>query len=455
MKRILILLVFLTCLSVSALGQSNPPLVVTEIDGSPRANNVTTLVFSNGTVVCSSPRRCVVTTSGGGGASGANPTANVGLSAVNGSASTFLRSDGAPPLDQGIAPTWTAAHAFSNTITQTSASATAFASGANGATNPTWTVNNSVSGQVSGLTVTGQAAGTAPSLVTNSQTQQAASIAGNGMAITADPAIAGSSTAGAANGGSVTITAGAGARLISGNGNGGNIVLIPGQPVGSGTTGIVSIAPTANSGELLIGVSGAAGFRTGNTGVHGINGGSLHFGANNGSAYLGNTAIFGASALAQDAGIKILSNGAYRWSSDSTSFGTTSLSLVKKAPDHLRIAGSSDASTSGSLILGSSTVGSIGTSGVGVFAIANGTAPTSSPADTAQFYTADISGTAGSAGFHIRNEINTAALILPGVRYKTDTGDPTDVFEGMLCINTFDNTYKVYAEGAWRTITTW
>lgn len=45
-------------------------------------------------------------------ASGANPTGTVGLSAVNGSASAFLRSDGAPALSQAIAPTWTGVHTF-------------------------------------------------------------------------------------------------------------------------------------------------------------------------------------------------------------------------------------------------------------------------------------------------------------------------------------------------------
>ena len=52
----------------------------------------------------------------GGGAppSGANPTASVGLAAVNGSAGTFLRSDGAPALSQSIAPTWTGQHTFNN-----------------------------------------------------------------------------------------------------------------------------------------------------------------------------------------------------------------------------------------------------------------------------------------------------------------------------------------------------
>jgi hypothetical protein len=51
---------------------------------------------------------------GGTTVSGATPSASVGLSAVNGSAGTFLRSDGAPALDQSIAPTWTGVHQFSD-----------------------------------------------------------------------------------------------------------------------------------------------------------------------------------------------------------------------------------------------------------------------------------------------------------------------------------------------------
>lgn len=47
------------------------------------------------------------------GASGASPTATIGLAVINGTATTFLRSDGAPPLSQAIVPTWTAAHIFS------------------------------------------------------------------------------------------------------------------------------------------------------------------------------------------------------------------------------------------------------------------------------------------------------------------------------------------------------
>ncbi len=44
---------------------------------------------------------------------GANPSASAGLSAVNGSASTFMRSDGAPAISQSIVPTWTGVHTYS------------------------------------------------------------------------------------------------------------------------------------------------------------------------------------------------------------------------------------------------------------------------------------------------------------------------------------------------------
>lgn len=46
----------------------------------------------------------------------ANPTASVGLSAVNGSAATYMRSDAAPALSQSITPTWTGTHIFSNAL---------------------------------------------------------------------------------------------------------------------------------------------------------------------------------------------------------------------------------------------------------------------------------------------------------------------------------------------------
>ena len=51
--------------------------------------------------------------SGGAAPVGANPTATLGLSAVPGIATTYMRSDAAPALDVGIVPTWTGIHTFS------------------------------------------------------------------------------------------------------------------------------------------------------------------------------------------------------------------------------------------------------------------------------------------------------------------------------------------------------
>lgn len=49
-----------------------------------------------------------------GGLTGlANPSATIGLTAINGSATTAMRSDGAPALNVGIAPTWTGLHTWS------------------------------------------------------------------------------------------------------------------------------------------------------------------------------------------------------------------------------------------------------------------------------------------------------------------------------------------------------
>jgi hypothetical protein len=47
---------------------------------------------------------------------GANPTASVGLAAVNGVAATFMTSDSAPPLSQAIVPTWTGLHSWSQNL---------------------------------------------------------------------------------------------------------------------------------------------------------------------------------------------------------------------------------------------------------------------------------------------------------------------------------------------------
>lgn len=84
--------------------------------------------------------------------SAANPTASIGLSVVNGSASTYLRSDGAPALDQSITPTWTGQHIHNLS------NAAAFAVGPNGNTNPAFRIVTNISSAATGLSITGRAA---------------------------------------------------------------------------------------------------------------------------------------------------------------------------------------------------------------------------------------------------------------------------------------------------------
>lgn len=77
------------------------------------ANGQKILLVSNGTDIVAATSYATT----GSAITPANPTASVGLSAVNGSASTYMRSDGAPALSQSITPTWTGAHTFSTSVT--------------------------------------------------------------------------------------------------------------------------------------------------------------------------------------------------------------------------------------------------------------------------------------------------------------------------------------------------
>lgn len=79
---------------------------------------------------------------------------------------------------------------------------------------------------------------------------------------------------------------------------------------------------------------------------------------------------------------------------------------------------------------------------------ADGTAPGSLASNTAGIYAED-DGTGNVRMYGINEDGVTGPLGL--VQAKSTTGDPTGR-EGLFCINTFDNTFKVYADGAWRTL---
>jgi hypothetical protein len=63
------------------------------------------------------------------GGVGANPTALLGLTAINGVATTFLRSDGAPALNQAISPIWSGNHTFQNLVIEKAAAINGTAGG--------------------------------------------------------------------------------------------------------------------------------------------------------------------------------------------------------------------------------------------------------------------------------------------------------------------------------------
>jgi hypothetical protein len=68
---------------------------------------------------CTSGAGTLVSCAGGGGTS-ANPSASVGPTAVNGSASTFMTSDSAPPINLAASYTWiTGTHTFNGTVAGT------------------------------------------------------------------------------------------------------------------------------------------------------------------------------------------------------------------------------------------------------------------------------------------------------------------------------------------------
>ncbi|MBL8186579.1 MAG: hypothetical protein JNK38_01155 [Acidobacteria bacterium] len=346
-------------------------------------------------------------TSGTSGRVGYNNAGVYGEYPVTGTAGNVVLS-ASPTLTGTVAM---AAQTNSGTIVQTSASATAFVSGASGSTNPAFVIDNSTASQASGLKVIGKADGTAPEIAAISRTQITTALAGNGLAITADPAIAGSSVAGAAAGGSVTITAGAAARNTSGNAAGGSINLAPGTGIGTGAAGDVILT----RGNLIFGAATSGNIYLRNTG----SGPSLFIGSADGAANNAGVWVQQVSftQLTSDSGVVVgiqaagstgmfLGSGVPVYWSTNASSSTTglrdapSVGFLPKAAGVLRLTNGSTGA--GSLVLGTSTVGSIGTSGVGVLAIANGTAPTSSPADEFQLYSADSA--AGDANAFARNE---------------------------------------------------
>jgi len=108
------------------------------------------------------------------------------------------------------------------------------------------------------------------------------------------------------------------------------------------------------------------------------------------------------------------------------------------------------------VVSGSGNVGvavtTFGTSASTVFAIGEGVAPTTAPANMVQMWSADVNAAAGYNGLHKRTETTNVVEVVPGVTIKGDTGRTANPYEGLMEINTFDNLIAMYADAGWRTL---
>jgi hypothetical protein len=118
---------------------------------------------------------------------GANPSASVGLTAINGTAVTFMRSDATPSLNQAITPTWTGLHTFSGGVQTTSltASTTIRSTGGFGCNGATPQVSAAVNAAIAGTAGAAYTA-TEQGLINNTAAlvnQLRAALIANGIAV--------------------------------------------------------------------------------------------------------------------------------------------------------------------------------------------------------------------------------------------------------------------------------
>lgn len=99
-----------------------------------------------------------------GTAGSANPTAQVGLSAVNGTATTFMTSDSAPALSQAIVPNWTGSHTFTSS-------------------GPQITLGSTSSGHFGQINLSGSTSGLSQIFVTSTGNMNITCQAGGGFAV--------------------------------------------------------------------------------------------------------------------------------------------------------------------------------------------------------------------------------------------------------------------------------
>ena len=112
MKKFLLLFLFPVLASAQTLQSFK-----TFLSGSPSASAITgtELMYcdqSNASVKCTPSQLLTYVQANITTVTCANPTGTVGLTTVNGSATTCMRSDASPPISQAISPNWTALHTW-------------------------------------------------------------------------------------------------------------------------------------------------------------------------------------------------------------------------------------------------------------------------------------------------------------------------------------------------------
>lgn len=277
---------------------------------------------------------------------GADPAGSIGLTAVNGVAGTFMRSDGAPALNQGISPTWTGPHTYSPSANITPLTISGYSltgSSAVPMVSFAGTINTTGSPDIFKFAVTdtargantklfnfyGGAAGTTSLFALNNNgTELAFNAAGptirnNGSAglnirggssivsfnnagmtlgnnPSADFTMVGGVRVNDANAYDLTLAA-ADAWNLSTNRNGGNLRLVPGAPNGSGTRGqvIFGLADSATPLPVTLSISSATGTNT--AGVNWTFAGSRGTGTGAGGSLIWQTAPSGSSGASQNA----------------------------------------------------------------------------------------------------------------------------------------------------------
>jgi hypothetical protein len=119
MKKYIFALLLCAGFALPALGQSNPPLRLQEIDGTPNVLGVTTIKVTNGTLSCSG-KVCTITISGGGGGSpgGSNTQVQYNAAGSFGGAAGFT-FNGTSTISLGVAGSSVGAIGFRNATSGT------------------------------------------------------------------------------------------------------------------------------------------------------------------------------------------------------------------------------------------------------------------------------------------------------------------------------------------------